>query len=107
LQQGPWKEISLRNVVPGGRAAAVRPNSGQPPAGAGRARAGEGPWVPRGRFRGLDGVGRRPARGGAGGQARWPPQPIVPARWGSAGRMGMPASFGGCKGRWGNAWFSA
>jgi hypothetical protein len=43
LQQGPWKESESRNVVPGGRAAAVRPNSGQPPAEAGRARAGEGP----------------------------------------------------------------
>jgi hypothetical protein len=63
----------------GGRAAAVRPNSSQPPAGAGRARAGEGPWVPRGRFRGLIGPGKGSARGGAGGQARWPPRPAVPA----------------------------
>jgi hypothetical protein len=99
LQQGPWEDCLLCNVVPGGRAAAVRPNSSQPPAGAGRARAGEGPWVPRGRFRGLDGVGRKPARGGAGGQARWPRLPAVLAWWGSAGRMGTPASFGGCKRR--------
>jgi hypothetical protein len=50
-------------VVPGRRPAAIRPNSGQPPAGAGRARAGEGPWVLGDRFRGSDGAGRRPARG--------------------------------------------
>jgi hypothetical protein len=37
----------------GGRAVAVRPNSGQPPVGA---RAGEGPWVARGRFAGLVGA---------------------------------------------------
>jgi hypothetical protein len=47
----------------GGRAAAVRPNSGQPPVGAGRARAGEGPG-------GLEaGLGRR-------------------LGWGSQGRLG-------------------
>jgi hypothetical protein len=40
------KNYLFCNVVPGGRAAAVRPNSGQPPAGAGRARAGEVSYGP-------------------------------------------------------------
>jgi hypothetical protein len=35
---------------PGRQPAVVRPNSGEPPTGTGRARAGEGPWVPVGRF---------------------------------------------------------
>jgi hypothetical protein len=58
----------------GGRAAAVRPNSGQPPAGAGRARAGEEPWVIGDPFPGSVATGKGPARGGAAGQARWPPR---------------------------------
>jgi hypothetical protein len=51
---------------------AGRPNSGKPLAGAGRARAGEGPWVLGDRFRGS--VVEGSARWGAGGQARWPPR---------------------------------
>jgi hypothetical protein len=96
LQCSPWAPAS------GGPA-----KSGQPPAGVGRARAGEGPWVLGDRFRGSDGAGRRPARWGASGQARWPPRPAVPAWWGSAGRPGMPASSVRCKGRWGTARFGA
>jgi hypothetical protein len=105
LQQGPWKEISLRNVVPGGRAAAVRPNSGQPPAGAGRARAGEGPWVLGDRFPGSVAAGRGLARGSADGQAQWPRLPKFLRRGLDAGGVGRLRSFGGCKGRWGAARF--
>jgi hypothetical protein len=54
---------------------------------AGRARAGEGPWVPRGRFQGLDGAVRRLARG-----RRWPSAvgaaACVPARQGPRRRLG-------------------
>jgi hypothetical protein len=64
LRGGPWKDSGTCNVVPGRQPAAVRPNSGEPPAGTGRARAGEGPWVPRGRFPCSLGPGRG-RRGGA------------------------------------------
>jgi hypothetical protein len=50
-------------VVPEHRPAAVRQNSGEPPAGTGRARAGIDPRVLGGRFLGLVGAGRGPARG--------------------------------------------
>jgi hypothetical protein len=79
LQCHPW----------GGRAAAVRPNSGQPPTGAGRARAGEGPWVARARFAGLVGVvsdrwGGTPAarRGGRRGLLSCG---VTRCRWGTWG----------------------
>jgi hypothetical protein len=65
LQCGPWRPGS-------GGPAKFRPTAGQ-------ARAGEGPWVPRGRFRGLIGPGKGSARDGAGGQAPWPPRPAVMA----------------------------
>jgi hypothetical protein len=105
LQQGPWKEISLCNVVPGGRAAAVRPNSGQPPTGAGRARAGEGPWVLGDRFPGSVAAEKGLARGGAGGQARWPRLPEFLRCGLDVVGVGRLRSFGGCKGRWGAALF--
>jgi hypothetical protein len=89
LQSSPREELPLCNVAPGRRPAAVRPNSSQPPAGAGRARAGEGPLVLGDRFLCLDGAGRRPTRGGAGGQARWPPRPVY-RWWGS-----MQGAWGG------------
>jgi hypothetical protein len=59
-------------VVPEHRPAAVRPNSGEPAAGIGRARAGNDPRVPRGQFLCLVGAGRGPARGApaAGGGGR-------------------------------------
>jgi hypothetical protein len=89
----------------GGRPAAVRPNSGQPPAGAGRARAGEDPWVLGDRFPGSVAAGKGLARGGAGGQARWPRLPEFLRRGLDAGGVGRLRSFGGCKGRWGAARF--
>jgi hypothetical protein len=49
---------------------AGRPNSGEPLAGAGRARAGEGPWVLGDRFRGSVVEGEGSTRWGTGGQAR-------------------------------------
>jgi hypothetical protein len=45
----------------GDRPEAVRPNSGQPPAGAGRARVGEGPWVLGDRFPCSVAAGKGPA----------------------------------------------
>jgi hypothetical protein len=60
--------------------------SGQPPAGAGRARSGEGLGVTGARFGGSAGAGRGPVRGGADGQAwswRSPRLPsMAPARLG-------------------------
>jgi hypothetical protein len=89
----------------GGRPAAVRPNSGQPPVEVGRARAGEDPWVLGDRFPGSVAAGRGLARGGAGGQARWPRLPEFLRRGLDAGGVGQLRSFGGCKGRWGAARF--
>jgi hypothetical protein len=42
----PQKHYKPCNVIPGRRPAAVRPNSGEPAAGTGRARAGDGPRAP-------------------------------------------------------------
>jgi hypothetical protein len=89
LQCSPWRP-----------AAAVRPNSGQPPAGAGRARAWGGA---RGYWGAIWGLGRgreRAGEGGARGQAWWPPRPAVPVRWGVWEEDGTPASSVRCKGRW-------
>jgi hypothetical protein len=69
----------------GGRAAAVRPNSGEPPSGLAREGRGEGLGVIGARFGGSAGAGRGPVRGGDSGQAWWPPRPAVPVRWGSGG----------------------
>jgi hypothetical protein len=71
---------------------AERPNSGEPLAGAGRARAGEGPWVLGDRFRGSVVEGEGSARWGADGQALWPPR--LEYRWGggSAGVVGRLGS---------------
>jgi hypothetical protein len=98
LQGGPWKEVWLRNVTPrrpgGGGPAKFRPT-------AGRGRPGEGPWVPRGRFQGLIGPGKGSARGGAGGQAWWPPRPVCRRGRLDAEGVGRLASFGrGREGWW-------
>jgi hypothetical protein len=58
-------------------------------------------------FLGLVGAGRSPPRGGAGGQAWWLPRSVCRRDRLDAEGMGRLRSFGGCKGRWGNAWFSA
>jgi hypothetical protein len=84
LQGGPRKEISFCNVAPG------RPASGGPAKfrpTAGRARAGEGPWVLGDRFPCSVAAGNGPARGGAGGQARWPPR--LEFRWHGLNAGGM------------------
>jgi hypothetical protein len=76
LRKGPQEDFSPRNRVPGRRSAAVRPNSSEPPAGAGLARAGEVPRGTRGRFPCSLGPGRGRRGGCAGGQARWPLRPV-------------------------------
>jgi hypothetical protein len=87
LRKGPQEDFSPRNRVPGRRPAAVRPNSGEPPAGAGRARAGEVPRGTRGRVPCSLGAGRGWRGGCAGGQAREPLRPVcrrggvAPATW--------------------------
>jgi hypothetical protein len=77
----PWKELGTRNWVPRRQPVAVRPNSGEPLAGAGRARAGIGPWVLGGRFRGLvvEGKGRRGGAPAASGGGR---RGLLCQRWG-------------------------
>jgi hypothetical protein len=82
----PGKKCFFAMWPLGGRAAAVRPNSGEPPPGLAREGRGEGLGVTRARFGGSAGAGRGPVRGGAGGQAWWPPRPAVPVRWGSGGK---------------------
>jgi hypothetical protein len=104
LRGGPWKESALCNVAPGqpasGGPAKFRPTAGRGRPGIG----GEGALGPRGPIPVLGCGGERV---GASGQAWWPPRPVH-RRWGSMqGGLGRLASFGGCKGRWGNAWFSA
>jgi hypothetical protein len=107
LQLGPWEVFLLCNVVPGGRAAAVRPNSDQPPAGAGRARAGEGPWVARARF--LGSVGARISREGghAGDPGRWPRRSLFRRGCGLGKERGGLGSNCSCEVRWMRDWFGA
>jgi hypothetical protein len=91
LRKGPQEDFSPRNRVPGRRPAAVRPNSGEPPAGADRARAGEVPRGTRGRFRarlGREGAGEAgaPAAGRGGRCGR------------CAGEVGLRRRLGGVGG---------
>jgi hypothetical protein len=96
LQCGPWDTAS------GGPAAI--------PAGDRWIPTGEGGEVFYGPL-GVNLVGRTGAdrlqRAGTPAARGWcPPRLDYRQGGGSAGNKGMPASFGGCKGRWGNAWFS-
>jgi hypothetical protein len=100
LRGSPWKDSGTCNVVPGRRPAAVRPNSGQPPAGAGRARAGEGPWVLGDRFQGSIAEGEGPAGscGGAGGCR--PRYPLFRRSCGLGKERDSSGSYCRCEGRW-------
>jgi hypothetical protein len=82
-QLGPRKDLLFCNVAPRRRPAVVRPNSGQ---------VLGGPWVLGDRFPCLDGAGWRPARGGAGGQAWWPPRLDIWRRGLDAGGVGRLGS---------------
>jgi hypothetical protein len=79
---------------------AVWPNSDEPPPGLAREGRAEGLGVTGARFGGSAGAGRGPVRGGASGQAWWPPRPAVPVRWGSGretarGQVRLGAREGG------------
>jgi hypothetical protein len=63
----------------------LRPNSGQPAAMAGRARAGGGREVPWARFLELVESGRWPVRGRTGGRRWWPPRVVPGCDRGSTG----------------------
>jgi hypothetical protein len=90
LQCGPW----------GRRPAAVRPNSGQPPAGAGRAWAGKVPRVLMARFLGLLGA-EAPPDGAVGGARRRPPRELLFRRsCTSGGARGGPGGWSGGLGWW-------
>jgi hypothetical protein len=85
LRFGPQKELWLRNVVPGRRPPAVRPNSGEPP-------------VERGRGRDLGSLGAdsraRLGRGGAGEVGRRRPGAVAAAAC-YAGEVGVaPTTWG-------------
>jgi hypothetical protein len=87
----------------GGRAAAVRPNSGEPPPGLAREGRGEGLRVLGDRFVGCLEPVVAGGKGRAGGQEHWPPRLAVPARgWGTGGGW-VPASCGVAKGGVGEA----
>jgi hypothetical protein len=95
----------LRNAVPEHRPAAVRPNSGEPPAGTGRARAGIDPRVLGSRFLGSVGQGETgevgaPASSGGGCRDRCAGE--VAILWGR--RAGRRAWVGAREGGGGFVW---
>jgi hypothetical protein len=107
LQGGTRKDFPFFNVAPGHRPAAVRPNSGQPPAGAGWTRAGEGPWVLGDRFPGSVAAGKGPVGscGGAGGCR--PRYPLFRRGYGLGKERDGSGSYCRCEGRWRTARFGA
>jgi hypothetical protein len=86
LQQGPWKELDVCNVVPGagsGGPAAIPAGDRRIPAGGGW---GSGLGTSRVRFGGSIAGEELPEGGHAGGRRRWPPWLPVRRGGGSAGR---------------------
>jgi hypothetical protein len=77
MQIDPWKEVAPCNWALGHRPAALRPNSGEPAAGSGRARAGNGLRVPGAGFPRTDGVEGGPAMAHGGAPEQRPRGPAV------------------------------
>jgi hypothetical protein len=80
LRLGPQEELGLCNVVPEHRPAAVRPNSGEPAAGIGRAWAGNDQRGPLARFWPKFGVVGAPAGSHGGGDRGYPLYPLLRRR---------------------------
>jgi hypothetical protein len=92
LQQGPWKELDVCNVVPGA-------GSGGPAGGG----WGSGLGTSRVRFGGSIACEELPEGGHAGGRRRWPPRLPVRRGGASAGREKGAASYGRSRGGGGKA----
>jgi hypothetical protein len=93
--QNTQKNYRPCNVILGHRPTAVRPNSGEPAAGTGRARAEEDQRGLVARFRSEFEVVGAPARLHGGDDRCLPRCPPVPVRWSHDSGYGRASSFGG------------